>query len=462
MSDPTTSGSANVGDTTYSWLSTAIGDILYATRASGWRERLLVGPQVQRVFATLTQRGTNEPLEQLRQERRILEQARLEEAARQDQARNETEHRELQQALDAGAITPETYVRGLADKAARRATPLPSIQDRLDDHRILARLEQDLQIGRVGPILDSPSIERSPGAADAVLIGLEAVWHGASRRPAAQTTPPWTARPHGHLPAATLARQLAWLKQALPNLIDQAESAEAEAAALTADAEHGRGPTARTLSQGTRANHADAEAAREAATGFKSANAHIRQSLALHQAADEAERRAHAGPVRLLLRGMTPAAQRRDARELRARAELAKSTADDEITAATAALTRARTLGPQPSRWLWHPTAAGQLRQRAIERDIHDVEGPAADLRSAAVRLRTRATKYQELLEQLAAEATTRSDLAPRQRIAEDLERATQHQQQGRGAPARTGRPAERRPRAGRRPEPPTTGLSPT
>ncbi|WP_329492970.1 hypothetical protein [Kitasatospora herbaricolor] len=462
MSDPTTSGSANVGDTTYSWLSTAIGDVLYATRASGWRERLLIGPQVPRVFATLAQHSTSDPLEQLRHEQRTLEQARLEEAAREDRTRQETEHRELQQALDAGVIAPETYVRHLADQAARRATPPPSLQDRLADHRILARLEQDLQIGRVGQILDAAGSDRSPGADDAVLIDLEAAWHGVPRRAVAQTTPPWTARPHGHLPAATLARQLSWLKQSLPNLIGQAESAEAEAAALTADAEHGRGPTARALRQDIQAGRDAAEAAREATTGFQSANAHIRRSLALHQAADEAERRAHASPTHLFLRGTTSAAQRHDARELRAQAVLARSTADEAIAAATTALTRARTLRPTAPRLLRNPTAADQLRG-AVERDLQDADGPAADLRSAAARLRTKATTYQDHLEQLTAEAKTRSELDPRQRIAEDLERETQHRQRhGAGAPARTGRPAERHPRAGRHPNPPTTGPSPT
>ncbi|MFB8242355.1 hypothetical protein ACFC58_38080 [Kitasatospora purpeofusca] len=462
MSDPTTSGSANVGDTTYSWLSTAIGDILYATRASGWRERILIGPQVQRVFAALAHHGTSDPLEQLRQEQRTLEQARLEEAALQDQARNETERQELQQALDTSAITPETYVRSLADQTARHATPPPSLQDRLNDHRILARLEQDLQVGRVGQILDAAGSERSPGTDDAVLLGLEAVWQGAHLRPAVRTTPPWTARPHGHLPAATLARQLSWLKRSLPNLIGQAESADAEAAALTADAEHGRGPTARAVRQGIQAGRAAADAEREAAAAFQSAKAHMRRSLALHQAADDAERRAHASPTHLLLRGTTPAAQRRHARELRAQAELAKSTAADAIAAATSALTRARTLRPTSSRQLWHPTAADQLLQSAVDRDLQDADGPAADLRSAAVRLRAKAAEYQDHLEQLTAEASTRSRLDPRQRMFEDLERETQHRQrQERGTPARTGRLAERRPRADRHPKPPTAGPSP-
>lgn len=358
-------------------------------------------------------------------------------------------------------IAPETYVRHLADQAARRATPPPSLQDRLADHRILARLEQDLQIGRVGQILDAAGSDRSPGADDAVLIDLEAAWHGVPRRAVAQTTPPWTARPHGHLPAATLARQLSWLKQSLPNLIGQAESAEAEAAALTADAEHGRGPTARALRQDIQAGRDAAEAAREATTGFQSANAHIRRSLALHQAADEAERRAHASPTHLFLRGTTSAAQRHDARELRAQAVLARSTADEAIAAATTALTRARTLRPTAPRLLRNPTAADQLRG-AVERDLQDADGPAADLRSAAARLRTKATTYQDHLEQLTAEAKTRSELDPRQRIAEDLERETQHRQRHGGAPARTGRPAERHPRAGRHPNPPTTGPSPT
>ncbi|MER6401379.1 hypothetical protein ABT263_35860 [Kitasatospora sp. NPDC001603] len=463
MSDPTTSDRATVGDTTYSWLSTAIGDVLYATRASGWRERLLIGTHVQRVFATLAHHSTSDPLEQLRQEQRTLEQARLEEAAQQNQALEETERRELQQDLDSGAITPETYVRHLADQAARRATPPPSLQDRLDDHRILARLERDLQIGRVGQILDAAGSERSPGADDAALIDLEAVWHAAPRpAAAAQPTQPWTARPHGHVPAATLARQLSWLKQTIPNLIGQAESAEAEAAALTADAEHGRGPAARALRHDIQTGREAAEAAREATTGFQSANTHIRRSLALHQAADEAERRAHASPTHLLLRGTTPAAQRHDARELRAQAERAKSTADEAIAAATTALTRARTLRPTSPRRLRNPTAAGQLRG-AVERDLQDAEVLAADLRSAAARLRTKAAKYQDHLEQLTAEANTRSELDPRQRIAEDLERETQHRQRHEGgAPVRTGRPAERHPCAGRQPNPPTTGPSPT
>ncbi|MFE2727097.1 hypothetical protein [Kitasatospora sp. NPDC059327] len=466
MSGPTTSGSANVGDSTYHWLSTAIGDVLYATRASGWRERLLIGPQVQRVFATLAQHNTSDPLERLRHEQRTLEQARLEEAELEDRAREKTEHRELQQALDAGAITPETYARhlaDLADQAARRATPPPSLQDRLADHRILARLERDLQIGRVGQILDAPGSDRSPGADDAALTDLEAAWHGAPRRAAAaQSTQLWTARPHGHLPAATLARQLSWLKQSLPNLISQAESAEAEAAALTADAEHGRGPTASALREDIQAGREAAEATREATTGFQSANAHIRRSLALHHAADEAERRAHASPTHLLLRGTTSAAQRHNARELRAQAKLARSTADEAITAATTALTRARTLRPTPPRRLRNPTTADQLRV-AVERDLQDADGPATDLRSAAARLRTKATKYQDHLEQLTAEANTRSELDPCQRIAEDLERQTQDRQRhGAGTPARTGRPAERHSSAGRHPKPPTTGPSPT
>ncbi|MEV7929663.1 hypothetical protein [Kitasatospora sp. NPDC088779] len=177
MSDPT-SGSATVGDTTYSWLSTAVGDILYATRASGWHERLLMGNAVQQVFAALTQHPESGCLEQLRREQQILDQARQEAAAQQQQANEEAEHRELQQNLDRGVIGPETYVRGLADQAARRRTARQqSLQDRLNDHRILAGLEHDLKIGRVGRILDTVDEERTPGPTDAMLTDLEALWH---------------------------------------------------------------------------------------------------------------------------------------------------------------------------------------------------------------------------------------------------------------------------------------------
>uniref|UniRef100_UPI002F91BC26 hypothetical protein n=1 Tax=Kitasatospora sp. NBC_01519 TaxID=2903576 RepID=UPI002F91BC26 len=126
MSDPITSGTANIGDTVYNWRSTAMGDILYATRTSGQRERLLMGPQVERIFETLTQYPGGDPLEQLRREQRILAQAHQEETVRRELAREEAEHRELQQALDAGAITPEGYVRALVELTARRSTPPPS------------------------------------------------------------------------------------------------------------------------------------------------------------------------------------------------------------------------------------------------------------------------------------------------------------------------------------------------
>ncbi len=463
MSDPITSGTANIGDTTYTWLATAVGDVLYATRTSGWHERLLIGPQVHRVFATLTQNASGDPLEQLRLEQRTLEQARLEEAALREQTRDETELRELQEALDAGAITPEAYVRGLAHRAARRATPPTSLQERLDDHRILARLEQDLQIGRVGQILDTAGSERTPGTDDAVLSNLEALWHDEPRKPSAPTVPSWTDRPHGHVPAATLARQLSWLKQAIPHLVDQATSAEAEAATLTANAEHGRGPAARAVHQGIQAGRAAAEAAREATTSFRSANAHMRRSLALHQTADTAERRAHASPAHLFLRGTNPAAQRGEARRLRAQAELAKDAAMLALTAATGALTRARALRATTSHQLWHPQAAKQTLRSAVERDIQGTDGPARDFRSAAARLRTKATSYQDQLDQLTDEANTRSALNPHQRSAEDQERETQHQQQHeQGSLARAARWADRQPRAGRRPDPPPAGPSPT
>ncbi|MFE7528088.1 hypothetical protein ACFU7Y_20570 [Kitasatospora sp. NPDC057542] len=463
MSDPITSGTANIGDTVYSWLSTAVGDILYATRTSGQRERLLMGLQVQRIFETLTQHPGTEPLEQLRREQRILEQARQEEAARQEQAREEVEHRELQQALDAGAITPEAYVRALADLAARRSTPPPSLQERLDDHRILARLEHDLQVGRVGQILDAVGSERTPGADDAVLSNLEALWHDAPRQPSIPTTTSWTDRPHGHVPAATLTRQLSWLKEAIRHFVDQAKRAETEAAALTTDAEHGRGPAARAVRQGIQAGRAAAETAREATANFQSSNAHIRRSLALHQAADDAERRAHAGPAHLLLRGMTRTAQQGEARQLREQAELARDAANSALTAATAALTRARALRATTSHQLQHPHAANQTLESAVERDTRDADGQARDLLSAAARLRAKVTSYQDHLNQLTEEANTRSDLDPRQRIAEDRERETPYRQRRKqGAPARAGRRMERQPHAGRRPNPPAGGPSPT
>ncbi|MEU9134045.1 hypothetical protein AB0D08_39255 [Kitasatospora sp. NPDC048540] len=462
MSDPGTSDNKRtVGDTTYSWISTAVGDILYATRASGWRERLLMGPSVREVFASLTQRPYTDPLEQLRHEQHTLDQVRQNEAAQREQARDATEDRELQRALDDGTISPETYVRGLADQAARRAAPPPSLRQRLDDHRLLARLERDLRIGRVGPILDAAGRERTPGTDTGALDDLEAHWHDDHTRPTAKPPPQWTERPHGRLSHADLARQLAGLTQAVPNLRNQAKAAEVAAAALTTDAAQGRGPAARAVRQGEQDARTATQEARDAARGFRSANAHLRRSLALHRAADDATGRSEAGSAYLLLRATTPAAQRDGAQRLREQAVRAKLEADGALARATAALTRARALRATAPHQQWGPSAAGRSLEAAIASDLHAVEAQSADLRSSAARLRTKADGLQDRLDQLRAETEVRSSLTSRQRRAEDREREVQHRQRAvQGEATRTGRPAERHRRAGRRP--PAPGPSPT
>uniref|UniRef100_UPI002F911465 hypothetical protein n=1 Tax=Kitasatospora sp. NBC_01519 TaxID=2903576 RepID=UPI002F911465 len=153
----------------------------------------------------------------------------------------------------------------------------------------------------------------------------------------------------------------------------------------------------------------------------------MRRSLALQQAADDAERRARAGLAHLLLRGTTRVAQQGAARQLREQAELARAAADGALTAATAALTRARALRATTSHQLRHLHAANQALESAVERDTREADGQAGDLRSAAARLR--AASCQDHLDQLTEEANTRSDLGPRQRIAEDRERETQYRQ---------------------------------
>ncbi|MGW2540248.1 hypothetical protein ACWC5I_05080 [Kitasatospora sp. NPDC001574] len=414
------------------------------------------------MFSVLTEHPHADPLEQLRHEQRTLDQARRDTALQEGDGRRAAEKHGLQQALDSGAITPEAYVRALSEQDSQQPSPPRSLQERLDDHRILARLEHDLALGRVDHILDAAGSERTPGTDDTVLRHLEAIWHdGNGSRPPAHGSPPWTGRPYGHVPTTTLVRHVPWLRSSIPSLLEQAQRAEDQADVLTTDAEHGLGPAATVLRQQTQSSRAAAMAAQAASTSFERAATHTRRARMLHRAADEADRRARTNPVQLILQATTPAAQRVQARRLRAQAELARSDASAALTEATELLNRARALRTPADRGPRQTGPTGEAVAAAIRRDIHDAANPARGLRDAAVHLREKAARYQEHLDQLTAEENIRTTQDPRQYQVEEREREIQHRAET-SAPARSRPPTGQQRQPGRQPNPPTAGPAPS
>ncbi|UKZ02650.1 hypothetical protein BOQ63_000510 (plasmid) [Streptomyces viridifaciens] len=310
-------GTATVGDTTYEWLATAIGPALCATRASGTRETLLTGDGVPQAFARLAATTTTEPLHLLRREKRIVEEAAARALAHQQLLNEVAERRELGDLLDRGAIDVEEYLTRLEPQLTRQAAEHDSIAARLGQLRTFKKLWRQLgghhlRTAPGGPIATEPpgptDNERTPGTDETTRLRLEAVWRPG--RPAAHDTetPPWHSRPHGSLPDAHLAQEIAWLGQATARTRERARGFKERAEAVPAQAAAGEGPNAVRLRSRFESMGRAGECHRRADELFAQQREQAEKARALGQLAAGAQRRAGSHPVRLLLNATTPGA----------------------------------------------------------------------------------------------------------------------------------------------------------
>ncbi|MER7674130.1 hypothetical protein ABTY61_37510 [Kitasatospora sp. NPDC096128] len=438
-------GTATVGDTTYEWLATAIGPALCATRASGTRETLLTGDGVPQAFARLAATTANEPLHLLSREERIVEEAAARALAHQQLLQEVAERRELNDLLDHGTIDLEEYLTRLEPQLTRQAAEQDSIAARLGQLRTFKDLWRQLGGHHLRSTPGDPNAteppgptdnERTPGTDETARLRLEDLWHHG--RPAAHDTgtPPWHSRPHGSLPDAHLAQEIAWLGRATARTRERARGSKERAKALPAQAAIGEGPNAVRLRSRFETVGRAWECHRRADELFAQQREQTEKARALRQLAARAQRRARSHPVRLLLNATTPGHQQTAAERLREAADRAAGAASRAGTDAAALLAEARNLWPGDPRsdLAYLRSQFPDLHNGAVQGDIASAAREATWLLAEAARLQDVAADYDSTLGALLEERHTRAVLSPQQQAQEERQRAAVHPRTRQGA----------------------------